>query len=211
MGPYIFAERGGIHIIDLRKTALLLAKALDAVRDTVSRGGVVLFVGTKKQAKEVVRAEAERCGMPYVVERWPGGLLTNFETIKSRLAKMRELEALLAEMEQMRQDGQVLPYTKKELAGMEHQLAKLHKLFGGIRRMETPPDMLFVVDIVQEAIAVAEANKLGIPVVAIVDTNADPDRVDYVIPGNDDAVRSIKLISSLVARAILEARGGEES
>ena len=210
MREFIFTERGGVHIIDLRKTLEQLKIAYNKVRDVAFRGGSVIFAGTKKQAKDIVREEAERAGVFHVTERWPGGLLTNFDTIRQRLTRMRKLEELLREMDEQRAAGTVLPYTKKELGLMSKELAKLQKLFGGIRDMEVMPDLMFVVDVVHESIAVAEANKLGIPVVALLDTNSDPDVADYPIPGNDDAIRSIKLITHVIADAVLEGKGGRQ-
>ena len=210
MKPYIFTTRGGVHIIDLRITLLKLKEAYAKVREVAFRGGNILFVGTKKQAKDIIKEEAERAGVFYVNERWPGGLLTNFKTIKGRLAKIRELEAKLGELDAMRAEGKVLPYTKKEIALMEKELQKLYKLFGGVRDMETTPDLLFIVDIVQEDIAVREARKLGITTVAMVDTNADPTLVDYPIPANDDAMKSIRVITRAIADAVLEGKGGRE-
>jgi len=210
MREFIFTERGGVHIIDLRKTLSLLQVAYNKMREVAFRGGNILFVGTKKQAKEVVREEAERAGVFHVTERWPGGLLTNFETIRKRLSRMRELEELLSEMEALRAEGKTLPYTKKELALMEKELLKLRRLFSGIRDMDVLPDIMFVVDVTQEEIAVREARKLGIPIVALLDTNSDPRLVDYPIPGNDDAIRSIKLVTGAMANAVLEGRGGKE-
>jgi small subunit ribosomal protein S2 len=209
MREYIFAERGGVHIIDLRKTLSLLLSAYDKMRDVAFRGGSILFVGTKKQAKDVVREEAERAGVFHVTERWPGGLLTNFETIRKRLTRMRELEELLSEMESLKAEGKTLPYTKKELSLIEKELFKLRRLFGGIRDMDVLPDIMYVVDVMQEEIAVMEAKKLGIPVIALLDTNSDPRLADYPIPGNDDAIRSIKLITGAMANAVLEGRGGK--
>ena len=210
MKPYIFTARGGVHIIDLRITLAKLKEAYQKVREVAFRGGNILFVGTKKQAKDIIKEEAERAGVFYVNERWPGGLLTNFKTIKGRLSRIRELETKLGELDAMRAEGKVLPYTKKEIALMEKELQKLYKLFGGVRDMETLPDLMFVVDIVQEDIAVKEARKLGITTVAIVDTNADPTMVDYPIPGNDDAMKSIRLITRAMADAVLEGKGGRE-
>jgi small subunit ribosomal protein S2 len=210
MREFIFTERGGVHIIDLRKTLPLLLAAYDKMRDVAFRGGNILFLGTKKQAREVVREEAERAGVFHVTERWPGGLLTNFETIRKRLSRMRELEELISEMEGLRAEGKTLPYTKKELSLMEKELFKLRRLFGGIRDMEIMPDIMFVVDVTQEDIGIREARKLGIPIIALLDTNSDPLVADYPIPGNDDAIRSIKLVTEAMASAVLEGRGGKE-
>ncbi|MCF6191879.1 MAG: 30S ribosomal protein S2 [Candidatus Hydrothermae bacterium] len=203
MRPYIYMERSKIHIIDLRKTLAALKKAQEFLRDLVSRGGTVLFVCTKPQGKEVVREEAERVGAFYVVERWPGGLLTNFETIQRRIQYMRTLE-------RMRTDGTFDKLPKKEVVRLEKKYEKLHRIFGGIKEMNTLPNALFVIDVVREKIAVAEARRLGIPIVALVDTNGDPELVDYPIPGNDDAIRSIRLIVRAIADAILEGKQGKD-
>lgn len=208
MRQYIFTERGGVHIIDLRKTLECLMRAYAKVRDVAFRGGSIIFVGTKRQARDIVREEALRAGVLHITQRWPGGLLTNFDTIRKRLSRMRELESLLDEMERERAAGNVLPYTKKEISLMTKELTKLQRLFGGIRDMEVMPDLMFVVDVMQEDIAVAEARKLGMPIVALLDTNSDPTVTNYPIPGNDDAIRSIKLVSSAMADAVLEGRGG---
>ena len=188
MAPYIFAERNGIYIIDLQKTVKKVDEAYAAVADFISEGGQILFVGTKKQAQESIKEEAERCGMFYVNERWLGGMLTNFKTIRTRIERLKELE-------KMQEDGtfEVLP--KKEVAVLLHEKEKLDKNLGGIKEMTRIPDVMFVVDPRKEKIAIQEAHILGIPVVAIVDTNCDPEEVDYVIPGNDDAIRAVKLIA----------------
>lgn len=201
MKKYIFTERNGIYIVDLQKTVRMLDEAYDFVRDLSEQGGKILFVGTKKQAQEAVQKQAERCGMLYVNQRWLGGMLTNFKTINMRIKRLFELE-------QMEEDGtfEVLP--KKEVQKLKHEHAKLEKFLGGIRDMEDIPEALFVVDPRKEKIAVAEAKKLGIPIVAIVDTNCDPDEIDYVIPGNDDAIRAVKLICEKVADAVLEGKQG---
>ena len=203
MAEYIFAERNGIYIIDLQKTVKKVDEAYAAVSEIIADGGEILFVGTKKQAQESIKEEAERCGMYYVNQRWLGGMLTNFGTIKTRIARLKALE-------KMEEDGlfEVLP--KKEVAKLKLEIEKLDKYLGGIKDMKKLPGALFVVDPRKEKIAVAEAHKLGIPVVAIVDTNCDPDEVDYVIPGNDDAIRAVKLISSTIANAIIEGRQGEQ-
>ena len=203
MAPYIFAERNGIYIIDLQKTVKKVDEAYAAVADFISEGGQILFVGTKKQAQESIKEEAERCGMFYVNERWLGGMLTNFKTIRTRIERLKELE-------KMQEDGtfEVLP--KKEVAVLLHEKEKLDKNLGGIKEMARIPDVMFVVDPRKEKIAIQEAHILGIPVVAIVDTNCDPEEVDYVIPGNDDAIRAVKLIASKIADAVIEAKQGEQ-
>ena len=203
MAPYIFAERNGIYIIDLQKTVKKVDEAYAAVSDIISEGGEILFVGTKKQAQESIKEEAERCGMYYVNERWLGGMLTNFKTLRTRIARLIELE-------KMQEDGtfEVLP--KKEVAVLLHEKEKLDKNLGGIKEMTRIPDVMFVVDPRKEKIAIQEAHILGIPVVAIVDTNCDPEEVDYVIPGNDDAIRAVKLIASKIADAVIEAKQGEQ-
>ena len=203
MAPYIYTERNGIYIIDLQKTVGMVDTAYKAVEDIVADGGTVLFVGTKKQAQDAVKTEAERCGMYYVNERWLGGMLTNFKTIRTRIARLIELE-------KMQEDGtfEVLP--KKEVAVLLHEKEKLDKNLGGIKEMTRIPDVMFVVDPRKEKIAIQEAHILGIPVVAIVDTNCDPEEVDYVIPGNDDAIRAVKLIASKIADAVIEAKQGEQ-
>jgi small subunit ribosomal protein S2 len=197
MRPFIFAERNGIHIIDLAQTVKRLDTALDAVRETVARGDVVLFVGTKKQAQEPVSQEATRAGMPYVNKRWLGGMMTNFVTIKKRIGLLEQLEA-----RQQAGDFERLP--KKEAAKLTEDLNKLNGMLGGIRKMKRLPGMVFVVDPHRERIAVTEANKLEIPVVGTGDTNVDPDELDFIIPANDDAIRSIRLLCALVADAAIE-------
>ena len=197
MRPFIFAERNGIHIIDLAQTVKRLETALDAVRETVARGDVVLFVGTKKQAQEPVSQEATRAGMPYVNKRWLGGMMTNFVTIKKRIGLLEQLEA-----RQQAGDFERLP--KKEASKLTEELNKLNGMLGGIRRMKRLPGLVFVVDPHRERIAVTEANKLEIPVVGTGDTNVDPDELDFIIPANDDAIRSIRLLCALVADAALE-------
>jgi len=203
MAPYIFAERNGIYIIDLQKTVKKVDEAYEAVSNAIKDGGDILFVGTKKQAQESIKEEAERCGMYYVNERWLGGMLTNFNTIRTRIARLKELE-------KMQEDGtfEVLP--KKEVAVLLHEKEKLDRNLGGIKEMTRIPDVMFIVDPRKERIAIQEAHILGIPVVAIVDTNCDPEEVDYVIPGNDDAIRAVKLIASKVADAVIEAKQGEQ-
>ncbi len=201
MAPYIYGARKGIYIIDLQKTLKLIEEACDFVRSKASEGATLLFVGTKKQAQHVVREEARRCGAFYVDNRWLGGLLTNFNTIKSRIARLIELE-------QMEETGEMNRFPKKEQSALRKELEKLRKNLGGLKGMTKIPDILFLVDPRKEKNAVAEANILGIPVIAIVDTNCDPDPIDFVIPANDDAIRSIKLIASAIADAYLEGREG---
>ena len=202
MAPYIFTERNGIYIIDLQKTVKKLEEAYMFVRDTAANGGEILFVGTKKQAGDSVKEEAERCGMHYVNARWLGGMLTNFRTIRRRIERLSQLR-------KMEEDGTFELLPKKEVIQLKLEIEKLEKFIGGIKNMSTLPAALFVVDPKKEKIAVAEARKLGIPVVAIVDTNCDPDEVDYVIPGNDDAIRAVKLIAGAMSSAVLEGRQGE--
>lgn len=204
MKPYIFTERNGVYIVDLQKTVKGLEKAYDFLREVSKNGGSVLFVGTKKQAQETVREEALRCGQYYINHRWLGGLLTNFQTIKKRVTRMVELgspEFL---------EGST-KWTKKEIAGFEKERAKLEKFLLGIKEMRDVPDALVVVDPKREDIAVLEARKLGIPITGIVDTNCDPDLIDYPIPGNDDAIRAIKLIVGLLASAVIEGRQGVDN
>jgi len=203
MGQYIFTERNGIYIIDLQKTVKIVEEAYNFVKDVVANGGEVIFVGTKKQAQEAIETEAQRCGMHYVNQRWLGGTLTNFKTIKKRIDRLHELD-------KMEEEGifDVLP--KKEVIQLKHERERLEKFLGGIKNMERIPDVLFVVDPRKEKIAVSEARKLGIPVVAIVDTNCDPDEIDYVIPGNDDAIRAVKLLTETIANAVLEGKQGEQ-
>ncbi|MBQ4617814.1 MAG: 30S ribosomal protein S2 [Clostridia bacterium] len=204
MAPYIFTERNGIYIIDLQKTVRKLEDAYMFVRDLAAKGENVLFVGTKKQAQESVKEEAERAGAYYVNARWLGGMMTNFRTIRGRIAR-------LAQLKQMAEDGTFDLLPKKEVIKFNREIEKLEKFLGGIKDMKKLPGALFIVDPRKEKIAVSEAKKLGIPVVAIVDTNCDPDDVDYVIPGNDDAIRAVKLITSTMANAILEGRQGEDN
>lgn len=202
MAAYIFTERNGIYIIDLQKTVRKVEEAYEFIRSTVAEGKHILFVGTKKQAQETIKEEAERCGMYYVQERWLGGMLTNYPTILKRIQRLRELEA-------MKENGtfEVLP--KKEVARLTGEAEKLQRFLGGIKDMPGIPGALFVVDPRKEHIAVAEARRLGVPIVAIVDTNCDPDEIDYVIPGNDDAIRAVKLLTGKMADAVLEARMGQ--
>ena len=204
MAPYIFTERNGIYIIDLQKTVRKLEEAYMFVRDLAASGETVLFVGTKKQAQDSIRDEATRAGAHYVNARWLGGMLTNFRTIRGRIARLKQLRA-------MEEDGTFDLLPKKEVIKLNHEIEKLEKFLGGIKTMDKIPGALFIVDPRKEKIAVAEARKMGIPIVAIVDTNCDPDEVDYVIPGNDDAIRAVKLIAATMANAIIEGRQGEEN
>jgi len=199
MKPYIFTERNNIYIIDLQQTVKLVEIAYDFIREISSNGGNILFVGTKKQAQEAIKNEAERCGMFYINYRWLGGILTNFDTIRKRVKRFHELE----EMENNKM-FEVLP--KKEVISLKREKEKLEKILTGIKDMEELPAAIFVVDPKKEKIAVAEAIKLSIPIVAIVDTNCNPEEIDYVIPGNDDAIRAVKLISSVIADAVLEGK-----
>ena len=198
MKRYIFAERNGIHIIDLQKTIQSIKDAYDAVRKTVAAGKTVLFVGTKKQAQQAVQKEAERCGMYFVNNRWLGGMLTNFVTIKKSLLRLKKLE-------KMEVDGTFENLTKKEISGLGKERIKLQKNLGGIKEMKELPGILFIIDTRKEAIAVAEAQRQGIPIVAVVDTNCNPDGIDYPIPGNDDAIRAITLFTQIIANAVVEA------
>ena len=199
MKQYIYGARNGIYVLDLRKTTDLLDKAYEVVRDFAAKNKNILFVGTKKQASEVVTEEAKRAGAYYINRRWLGGMLTNFETIRTRVNKLRELEDFVS-------SGHVEKLPKKEQAQIARQLAKLSRTLGGIKEMRGLPDLIFVVDQKKEAIAIAEANKLNIPVICLADTNANPDGINYIIPGNDDAIRSIKLITSKFADAVLEGK-----
>ena len=202
MAEYIFAERNGIYIIDLQKTVKKVEEAYEAVAQIVRDGGEVLFVGTKKQAQDSIREEAVRCGMYYVNERWLGGMLTNFETIKTRIKRLKELDAMI-------EDGTMDVLPKKEVAKLMHEKEKLDKNIGGIKDMTRIPDVIFIVDPRKERIAVQEAHNLNIPLVGIVDTNCDPEEIDYVIPGNDDAIRAVKLIAGRIADAVIESKQGE--
>ena len=204
MKRYIFAERNGIFIIDLQKTLIESEKAFDFLRDIAARGGNILFVGTKKQAQEILAAEAKRCGMPFINERWLGGTLTNFKTIRGRVERLKELESWF-------EDGSILRFSKKEQIDLGKELQRLQRYLGGIKEMNRLPDALFVIDPTKEAIAVKEANKLRIPVVALADTDSDPDVLDYIIPGNDDAIRSIQLVTARLSDTIVEVRGGGEA
>jgi len=203
MAPYIFTERNGIYIIDLQKTVKKVEEAYNFVRQLAADGETILSVGTKKQAQEAVKEEATRCDMFYVNERWLGGMLTNFQTIQKRINRLRELE-------EMEANGTFDVLPKKEVIKLRREMEKLQKYLGGIKNMNKLPGALFVIDPRKERIAVAEARKLGIPIVAIVDTNCDPDEIDYVIPGNDDAIRAVKLLTAKIADAVLEGRQGEQ-
>jgi small subunit ribosomal protein S2 len=203
MSAYIFTERNGIYIIDLQKTVKKLEEAYYFVRDVAAEGGSVLFVGTKKQAQDAIREEAERVGMYFVNARWLGGMLTNFKTIRRRIDR-------LAQLRKMQEDGTFDMLPKKEVIKLNLEIEKLEKYLGGVKNMKKLPGALFIVDPRKERNAIAEAHKLGIPIVAIVDTNCDPDEIDYVIPGNDDAIRAIKLISQTIANAVQEGHQGED-
>jgi small subunit ribosomal protein S2 len=204
MKTFIFGERNGIYIIDLQKTFRLLQEAFQYAQDLAAQGRSIMFIGTKRQAQEAIAEEAQRCGMPYVTERWLGGLLTNFVTVRKSLDRIRELEMVVADSRQQR-------LTKKEVARFEKERAKLERNLQGIKSMKNVPDAVFVIDTRKEAIAVMEARKLKIPVIGIVDTNSDPDEVDYPIPGNDDALRAIRLYASGIANAVLAGRAIRES
>ena len=199
MRPYIFTERNGIHILDLQQTIGLIDEAYAFIRDTVAQGGIVLFVGTKRQAQDTVAREAMRCNMPHVTQRWLGGMLTNWTTIRQRIARLEQLE-------KMRDTGKFEGLKKKERLMFEREIAKLQLRLGGIRHLKRLPDALFVVDVSNEVTSLKEANSLNIPIAAMVDTNSNPDKVDYVIPSNDDAIRAIKLIVSKMADAVLEGQ-----
>ena len=202
MAPYIYMERNGIYIIDLQKSVGMVDDAYNAISEIVANGGTILFVGTKKQAMDAVQSEAERCGMFYVNERWLGGMLTNFKTIQSRIKRLKEIE-------RMSQDGTFDVLPKKEVIGLKKEWDKLEKNLGGIKDMKKIPDAIFVVDPKKEHICVQEAHSLGITLIGIADTNCDPEELDYVIPGNDDAIRAVKLIVSKMADAVIEAKQGE--
>jgi small subunit ribosomal protein S2 len=202
MAPYIFTERNGIHIIDLQKSVVKVDEAYKAVFEIASQGGTILFVGTKKQAQDAVKTEAERCGMYYVNERWLGGMLTNFKTIKTRIARLKAIE-------KMSEDGTFDVLPKKEVILLKKEQEKLQKNLGGIKEMKDIPDAIFIVDPKKEHLCVKEAQTLGIPLIGISDTNCDPEELDYVIPGNDDAIRAVKLIVSKMADAVIEANQGE--
>ena len=201
MSEYIFTQRNGIHIVDLQKTVKKFEESYNFVSELAQEGGTVLFIGTKKQAAETIKEEAQRCGQYYVNVRWPGGMLTNFKTIRQSIKRLKDLEKMQA-------DGTFDLLPKKEVAKKLKEIEDLEKSYGGIKDMQTLPSCVFIVDTRKEKNAVLEAKKLGIPVVAIVDTNCDPDDADYIIPGNDDAIRAIKLISAALADAVIEARGG---
>ena len=201
MKPYIYTERNGIHIIDLQKSVGMVDDAYNAVKDCVAQGGKILFVGTKKQAQDSIQAEAERCGMFYVNQRWLGGMMTNFKTIESRIARLKKIK-------EMEEDGTFDVLPKKEVIELNKEKDKLQKNLGGIEEMGGLPDMIFVVDPKKESICVQEAHTLGIPLVGIADTNSDPEELDYIIPGNDDAIRAVKLITSAMADAVIEANQG---
>ena len=201
MAPYIFTERNGIHIIDLQKSVVKVDEAYKAVSEIAAQGGTILFVGTKKQAQDAVKVEAERCGMYYVNERWLGGMLTNFKTIQTRIATLKKYET-------MEEDGTFDVLPKKEVIQIKKEMEKLEKNLGGIKEMEHIPDAIFVVDPKKERICVQEAQALGITLIGIADTNCDPEELDFVIPGNDDAIRAVKLIVSKMADAVIEANQG---
>ena len=204
MAPYIYTERNGIYIIDLQKTVKKLDEAYNYVKEVAAEGGDILFVGTKKQAADAVKEEASRVGMYYVNARWLGGMLTNFKTMRTRIDR-------LAQLKKMQEDGTFDMLPKKEVMKLLGEMEKLEKYLGGVKEMKKLPGALFIVDTRKERNAIAEAHRLGIPVVAIADTNCDPDEIDYVIPGNDDAIRAIKLISSVMANAMIEGKQGEET
>jgi small subunit ribosomal protein S2 len=203
MAPYIYMERNGIYIIDLQKTVKKLEEAYNFVRSIAEEGGSILFVGTKKQAQDSIREEAERCGMFFVNARWLGGMLTNFKTIRSRIDR-------LAQLRKMQEDGTFDMLPKKEVIKLTNEIDKLEKYLGGVKEMKKLPSALFIIDPRKERNAINEARKLGIPIVAIVDTNCDPDEIDYIIPGNDDAIRAIRLISQTMANAVVEGRQGKD-
>nr|MCR5641066.1 30S ribosomal protein S2 [Lachnospiraceae bacterium] len=204
MAPYIYTERNNIHIIDLQKSVGMVDEAYNAIFDIASQGGTILFVGTKKQAQETVATEAERCGMYYVNERWLGGMLTNFKTIRSRIDRLKKIE-------KMQEDGTFDVLPKKEVIELKKELEKLQRNLGGIKDMERLPDAIFVVDPKKERICIQEAQSLGLTIIGIADTNCDPDELDYIIPGNDDAIRAVKLIVSKMADAVIEANQGAEA
>ena len=202
MAPYIYTERNGIYIIDLQKSVGMVDDAYNAIKDIVAEGGKILFVGTKKQAQDAIKTEAERCGMYYINQRWLGGMLTNFKTIQSRINRLKEIEA-------MAEDGTFDVLPKKEVTALKKEWEKLEKNLGGIKDMKKAPDAIFVVDPRKERICIQEAHILGIPLIGIADTNCDPEELDYVIPGNDDAIRAVKLIVAKMADAVIEANQGE--
>ena len=204
MAPYIYMERNGIYIIDLQKTVKKLEEAYSFVRDLSAEGGTILFVGTKKQAQDAIREEAERVGSYYVNARWLGGMLTNFKTMRTRIDR-------LAQLRKMQEDGTFDMLPKKEVIKLTNEIAKLEKYLGGVKEMKKLPSAMFIIDSRKERNAIAEARKLGIPIVSIVDTNCDPDEIDYIIPGNDDAIRAIRLITAAMANAVLEGRQGKDN
>ena len=204
MVPYIFTERNGIYIIDLQKTVGMIDTAYNAVYDIAAQGGTILFVGTKKQAQDAVRDEAERCGMFYINERWLGGMLTNWKTIQSRIDRLKKIE-------RMQEDGTFDVLPKKEVMELKKELDKLQKNLGGIKEMKRIPDAIFVIDPKKEHLCIREAQSLGITVIGIADTNCDPDDLDFVIPGNDDAIRAVKLLTATMADAVVEAKQGAEN
>lgn len=204
MSRFIFTQRNGIYIIDLQKTVKKINEAYDFIREVTSEGGVILFVGTKKQAQDAVETEAKKCEMPYINQRWLGGLLTNYKTIRRRIDRLHELT-------EMETDGTFDVLPKKEVIKLRHEAERLEKFLGGIKDMDRIPDALFVVDPRKERIAVKEAHILGIPVVAIIDTNCDPDEIDFPIPGNDDAIRAVKLITETISNAVLEGKQGTQT
>ncbi|MBR6223435.1 MAG: 30S ribosomal protein S2 [Lachnospiraceae bacterium] len=204
IAPYIYTERNGIHIIDLQKSVGMVDDAYAAIKNCVAEGGKILFVGTKKQAQDAIKTEAERCGMFYVNERWLGGMLTNWVTIEKRIATLKKYE-------QMEEDGTFDVLPKKEVVKIKKEMEKLTKNLGGVKEMGGAPDMIFVIDPRKEKICIAEAHSLGIPLVGIADTNCDPDQLDYIIPGNDDAIRAVKLIVSKMADAVIEANQGVDA
>jgi len=203
MKPFIFTERNGIHIIDLQQTVKSLNTAYNLVRDTISNGGTVMFIGTKRQAQETIREEAIRCGMPYVVERWMGGMITNWSTIYNRILELERLEKL-------RDSGEINRLTKKEGLLIQRDITRLETRLSGLRQMKKVPDLVFVIDVMREATAVHEANIKEIPVIALVDTNCDPTTVDYIIPSNDDAIRAIKLLVAKIADAVIEGKAARK-
>ena len=204
MAPYIYTERNGIYIIDLQKTVGMVDDAYKAVKDIVADGGTILFVGTKKQAQDTVKVEAERCGMYYVNERWLGGMMTNFKTIRSRIDRLKDIE-------RMSEDGTFDVLPKKEVIQIKKEWEKLERNLGGIKNMTRVPDAIFIVDPKKERICVQEAHTLGVTLIGIADTNCDPEELDYVIPGNDDAIRAVKLIVSRMADAVIEAQQGADA
>ena len=204
MAPYIYTERNGIYIIDLQKSVGMVDNAYNAIKDCVANGGKILFVGTKKQAQDTIKAEAERCGMYYVNQRWLGGMLTNFKTIQTRIERLKKIEAMEA-------DGTFDVLPKKEVIALKKEMEKLEKNLGGIKEMKEIPDMIFIIDPRKERICVQEAHTLGIPLVGTADTNCDPEELDYIIPANDDAIRAVKLIVSKMADAVIEANQGMDA